>query len=128
MSSTCQFYRRKYTRSGAYENHLRTAHAGLDIVLTSTVQYINMESSVSHNPAMRERQHSDRKSDPAEPGSEPHEICRDIAYESDTEVCEDPTSPSTGKQIHYEGVRQVIGDVDGFEHEYSNLCDAHRHY
>jgi len=49
--------------------------------------------------------------------------CRDIAYESYTEVFDDATSPSTGKQIHCEGAGQVIGDVDGFEHEYSNLCD-----
>jgi len=82
-----------------------------------------MESSVSHNPEASERQDSDCESDPGPAGSEPDEFCRDIAYESDTEVFNDATSPSAGKQIHYEGARQVIGDLDGFEHEYSNLCD-----
>jgi len=123
MPSKCPFCRRKYTRSGAYEKHLRTAHPGLDIVLSSTVQYINMESSISHNPDPREGQDSDCESDPGPAGSEPDEFCRDIAYESDTEVFDNATSPSAGKQIHYEGARQVIRHVDGFEHEYSNLCD-----
>jgi len=121
MCSKCPFCRRKYTPSGAYKKHLRTAQAGLDIVLASTVQYINMESSVSHNPEASERQDSDCESDPGPAGSEPDEICRDIAYESDDEVLDDATSPSAGKQIYYEGAGQVIGDVDGFEREYSNL-------
>jgi len=82
-----------------------------------------MESSVSHNPEASERQDSDCESDAGPAGSEPDEFCRDIAYESDTEVFDDTTSPSAAKQIHYEGAEKVIGDVDGFEHEYSNLCD-----
>jgi len=123
MPSKCPVWRRKYTRSGAYEKHLRTAHAGLDIVLASTVQYINMESSVSHNPDASERLDSQFESDPGLAGSEPDEFCRDIAYESDTEVFEDTKSPSTGTQSHYECAGQVIRDIDGFEHEYSNLCD-----
>jgi len=82
-----------------------------------------MESSVSHNPDASERQDSNCESDPGAAGSEPDELCRDTAYESDTEVFDDATSPSAGKQIHYEGAGQVIGDVDDFKHEYSNLCD-----
>ena len=123
MPSKCAFCRRKYTWSDAYQKHLRTAHAGLDIVLASTVQYINMESSVSHNPDASERQDSDCESNSGPVGFEHDEFCRDIAYESDTEVFDDATSPSAGKQIHYAGAGQVIGDVDSFEHKYSNLCD-----
>jgi len=82
-----------------------------------------MESSVSHNPDASQRQDSDSESDPCPAGSEPDEFCRDIAYESDTQVFDDATSPSARKLIHYEGAGQVIGDVDGFEHEYSNLSD-----
>jgi len=123
MPSKGPFCRRKYTRSGAYEKHLRTAHAGLDIVLASTVQDINMESSVSRNSDASEHQDSDSKSEPGPAGSEPDKLCRDIAYESDTEVFDEATSPSASKQIHYKGAGQVIGDVDRFEHEYSNLCD-----
>jgi len=123
MPSKCPFGRRKYTRSGTYEKHLRTAPAGLHIVLASTVQYINMESRVSDNPDPSEGQDSDCESAPGTARSEPHEFCRDSAYESDNDVFDDATSPSAGKQIDYEGAGQVIGDVDGFEHEYSNLCD-----
>jgi len=82
-----------------------------------------MESSVSHNPDATKRQDSDCESNPGPAGTEPDKFCRDSAYKSDTEVFDDATSPSTGKQIHYEGTGQVIGGVDGFEHEYSNLCD-----
>jgi len=103
IPSKCLFCCRKYTRSDAYEKHLQTAHAVLDIVLTLTLQYINMESSVSHNPDASQCQDSDSKSDPHPAGSEPHKFCRDIAYESDTEVFDDAMSPSAGKQIHYLG-------------------------
>jgi len=67
MPSKCPFCRRKYTRSGAYEKHLRTAHGGLDIVLAAIVQYINVESSVSHNPEVSVRQDSVCESDPGPP-------------------------------------------------------------
>jgi len=123
MPSKCPFCRRKYTWSGAYEKNLRTTHAGLNIVLASTVQYINMESSVLYNPDASERQDSDFDSDPGPPGSGSDEFCREIAYESGTSVFDDATSPYASKQIHFEGAGHVIGDVDGFEHEYSNLCD-----
>ena len=82
-----------------------------------------MKSSVLHNPDGSDCEESDSKSYPGPARSEPNKLCRDIPYESDTEVFDDATSPSAGKQIHYEGAGQVIGDVDGFEHEYSNLCD-----
>jgi len=82
-----------------------------------------MESSVSQNPDASAGQDSDCESDPGPAGSELDEFCRDIAYESDTEVFDDATSPSAGKQIHLKGAGQVIGDVDGFEHEYRNMCD-----
>jgi len=71
MPSKCPFCRRKYTQSGAYDKDLRTAHRGLDIVLASTVQYINMESSISHNTDVSECQDSDCESDPGPPGSDP---------------------------------------------------------
>jgi len=123
MPSQCPFCHQKYTRSDAYEKHLQTAQAGLDIVLTSTVQFINMESTVSNNPDTRARQDSDYESDPGPAGSEPDEFCCDIAYESGTEVFDDSRSPSASKQIHYKGAGQVIGDVDGLAHENSNLRD-----
>ena len=123
MPSKCPFCRRKYTWSGAYEKHLGTAHRYLDIVLTSTVQYINMESSVSHNPDASECQDSDCESNPGSPGSDPNAFYQAITHESDTEVLDDATSPAAGKQIPYEDAGEATGYVHGFEHEYSNLCE-----
>ena len=124
MPSKCSFCRQKYTQFGAYEKHLRTAYRGLDIVLASTVQYFNMESSVSHNQDASERQDSDCESDPGPPGSDPNAFYWDIAYKSDTEGLDDATtSPSASKQIPYKGAGEATGDVHGFEHAYSNLCE-----
>ena len=71
MPTKCQFCRRKYKRSGAFEKHLRTAHANLDIVLTSTVRdtlSVNMindvETSILHDQEASELRDSDYESDP----------------------------------------------------------------
>jgi len=85
--------------SGAFEKHLRTAHAGLDIVFAPTVQYINIEPSVLHNHDASGCQDSDYESDPGPAGFESDELFRDISYESDTEALDDATSTSASKQI-----------------------------
>ena len=123
MPSKCPFCGRKYSMSGAYEKHLRTAHTGLDIVLASTVLYINSEPGVLHNPDASRRQDSDYESNPGPAGLESDQFCRDISYESDIAVLDDATSASAGKQIRYEGPGEVIGDVHAFEDEHSNLCE-----
>jgi len=120
MPSKCPFCRRKYSRSGAYEKHLRTAHARLDIVLASNVQYNNIETGELLNTDASERQDSDYESDPGPAPLEPQAFCPDIAYESDAEVF-DTTSACAGKQNYFEGAGEVIGDVAGFEDEHSNL-------
>ena len=79
MPSKCPFCRRKYSRSGAYEKHLRTAHASLDIVLASTVQYNNIQTGELLNADASERQDSDYESDPGPAGLEPDAFCPDIA-------------------------------------------------
>jgi len=109
--------------SGAYEKHLRTAHAGLDNVLASTAQYINIEPGKLHHLNASGRQDSNDESDPDAAGLESDEFCRDISYESATQVLEDPTSGSAVKQIRCEGARDVIGAVHGFEEAHSNLCE-----
>jgi len=127
MPSKCPFCRRKYIRSGAYEKHLRTAHANLDIVLASTVGYpssgdiINdVETSILHHPEASELQDSDYESDPDPTG---HELDAFTAHESDTEIPDDSTSSLPGRQEHYPRAGEAIGDVDGFEQENSNLCE-----
>jgi len=109
--------------SGTYEQHLRTAHAGLDIVLASTVQFINIEPCVLHNPDASGRQDSDYESDPCPAALDSDQFCADISYESDTEVLDDPTSASARKHIYYEGASEVIGDVHGVQDEHSNLWE-----
>ena len=115
------FCRRKYSRSGAYEKHLRTAQASLDIVLASTVQYNNIQTGELLNADASEHQDSDYESHPGPAGLEPDAFCPDIAYESDAEVF-DTTSACAGKQNHFKDAGEVIGDVAGFEDEHSNLC------
>ena len=119
MPSKCPFCRRKYIRSGAYEKHLRTAHANLDIVLTSTVRdTLSMETSILYNREASELQDSDYESDPDPTG---HELNAFTAHQSD--IPDDSTSTLPGRQEHYPRAGEAIGDVDGFEQEYSKLCE-----
>ena len=119
MPSKCPFCRRKYSRSGAYEKHLRTAHASLDIVL-STEQYNNIQTGELLHADTSERQDSDYESDPGPAGLEPDAFGPDNAYECDAEVF-DTTTACAGKQNHFEDAGEVIGDVAGYEDEPSNL-------
>jgi len=121
MPSKCQFSHRKYSRSGGYEKHLRTAHASLDIVLGSTVQYNNTQTGELRNADASEGQDCDYESDPCPAGLEPDAFCPDIAYESAAEVF-NTTSASARKQNHFERAGEVIGDVARFEDEHSNQC------
>jgi len=127
MPSKCPFCRRKYIPSGAYEKHLRTAHAHLDIVLASTVGYpssgdiINdVETRILHHPEASELQDSDYESHPDPTGPE---LDAFTAHKSDTKIPNDSTSSLPGRQEHYPRAGEAIGDVDGFEQENSNLCE-----
>jgi len=73
------------------------------------------------NADASEPQDSDYESDPGPARLEPDAFCPDIAYESHAEVF-DSTSACAGKQNHFEGAGEVIGDVAGFVDEHSNLC------
>ena len=105
MPSKCRFCRRKYSRSGAYEKHLRTEHASLDIVLASTVQYNNSQTGELLNPDARERQDSDYESDPGPAGLEPDAFCPDIAYELMLKSSILP-QPVPGKRIILKGLEK----------------------
>ena len=41
MPTKCRFCQLKYSRSGAYEKHLRNPQANLHIVLACTIQYVS---------------------------------------------------------------------------------------
>ena len=126
MPSKCSFCRKTYTQAGAYEKHLGTAHAILDIILASTVRYT--PSAITYNndteadllhPEGHQRPDSDYESDPDSSGRDHDTFIDDRANESDTEMlCGTPGSLA-GKQKHYEGSGEAVGDVKGFEQE----CD-----
>ena len=116
MPSKCPFCRGKYIRSGAFENHLRTVHANLDLVLVSTLRYPssgdninNVERSILHHPEASELQDSNYESDPDPTG---HEQDVFTAHESDTEIADDSTSLLSGREEHYPRAGGAIGDVD----------------
>jgi len=126
MPSKCPFCRQKYTQAAAYEKHLRTTYANVNIILTSTT--IGYPSSASHvldtqTDVVGERPDSDYESNPEPTGREHDVLSGDVVYESDTEVLNNTASFSGGQQTHFPGAGEAIGDVNGFEQEISNLCD-----
>ena len=101
MPSKYPFCHRKYMWSGAYDKHLRTAHANLDNVLGSTVRYTSsvdiinvVETSILHHREMSELRDSDYESDPDPTG---HELDVSTAHQSDTGIPDDSTSSLPGK-------------------------------
>jgi len=126
MPSKCPFRRQKYTQAAAYEKHLRTTHANVNIILASTT--IRYPSSASHvldtqTDVMGERPDSDYESDPEPTGREHDVLSGDVVYKSDTEVLNNTASFSGGQQTHFPGAGEAIGEVNRFEQEISNLCD-----
>ena len=103
MPTKCPFCRRKYTRAGAYEKHLRTAHAKLDIVLVSTVRNTSPANSITdwetslHRPEANERPDSDYESDPNLTRYERDGFPDDVVHESDTEERNDASSSPAAK-------------------------------
>lgn len=129
MPSKCPFCRRKYSRSGAYEKHLRTAHANLDIVLASTVRHTSTakpnngsETDLLHDE-VHQRPDSDYESDRDPTGRTYNTFSEDITHESDAEVRDQNTSCPAREPTHYDGAGDEIGDVNGFHLEEKNLCD-----
>ena len=107
MPSKCSFCRKKYTQAGAYEKHLRTAHANLDIILASTVRYRSsaiayyndMEINLLHQEGRRCRD-SDYESDPDSARCEHDAFNNDIANASDTEIPNGTPGSLAGKETH----------------------------
>src|ERR1700761_9051997 len=119
MPSKCSFCSKKYTQAGAYEKRLRTAHDNLDIILAATVQYTSStiaynndtETDLLHKEG-HERQDSDSESDPDSAGGEDDAFNDDIANASDTEIPNGTPGSLAGKETHYEGSGEAVGDVN----------------
>src|SRR5437660_8126850 len=91
MPTNCSFYRRKYTRAGPYEKHLRTAHADLSDILACYKQrlppgdHVHMESHLlSHDEQAykKEQADSDYESDLDHYSHEPNAL-DEVASEAD---------------------------------------------
>ena len=128
MPSKCSFCRKKYTQASAYEKHLRTVHANLDIILASTVQYTS--SAIAYNNDTEtdllyleghERRDSDYESDPDSARHEHDAFNDNIANASDTEIPNGTPGLLAGKETHYEGSGEAVGDINGFEQECDDL-------
>jgi len=127
MPNKCPLCQRKYSRSGAYEKHLRNTHAHLDIVLASTIKYASSPTTIDNqgsNILLHERHlplDSDYESD-TDTTEHAYGAFADISPESDTEILNETASPLPSKPMLYKGAGESIGDVKGFEQEQSNLC------
>ena len=126
MPSGYSFRRKKYTPAGAYEEHLRTAHANLDIILAPTLRYT--PSVITYNidtegdllcQEGHERPDSDYQSDPESSRRDHDGFIHDIANETHTEMHSGTPGSLAGKHTHYEPSGEVVGDVNRFEQE----CD-----
>ena len=121
MPTKCPFCHQKYTRAGTFEKHLWTAHAKLDIVLTSTVRNTSPANSITdwettlHRPEANGRPDSDYKSNPNLTRYKRDGFPDDVVHESDTEERNDASSSPAAKLMDYPGARETIGDVNGFE-------------
>ena len=105
-----------YKRAGAYETHLRSAHANLDIILASTIRnppadvLTDRGTNLSDANEPIEHSDSDYESDPAGDtgGSERDASDDTLRREPETEVLEDNTYPVAVEQEDYLGAGEAI--------------------
>jgi len=131
MPVKCSFCCRRYTHLGAYERHLRKAHAYLHIILASTLR--NPPSNRINHPGTdiledepSERRNSDYESAPGNypAGYERGAINDELRHESDAEVVSDNTPSAAAQQTYYyPGAGEAIGAVEEYEEEHRNLCE-----
>jgi len=130
MPVKCSFCRKRYERAGAYETHLRSAHANLDIVLASTIRnppadvLTDRGTDLSDANEPIEHSDSDYESDPAgdTAGSERDAPDDTLRREPKTEVREDNTYPVAVEQEDYPGAGEAIGEVKEYKQECRDLC------
>jgi len=130
MLVKCLFCRKRDDREGAYETHLRSAHANHDIAPTSTIRnppadvLTNRGTDLSGANEPIEHSDSDYKSDPAgdTAGSERDAPDDTLWREPKTEVLEDNTYPITAEQEDYPDAGEAIGEVKEYKEECRDLC------
>jgi len=131
MLVKCSFCCKRYERAGAYEIHLRSAHANLDIVLASTIRNpptdVLTDRGTDLSDANEPIKHSDSdyESDPAgdTAGSERDAPDDTLRREPETEVLEDNTYPVAAEQEEYPGAGEAIGEVKEYKEGCRDLCE-----
>jgi len=126
----CLFCRKRYQGAGAYETHLQSAHANLNIVRVSGIQnsladvLTDWGTNLSGANDSIEHSDSDYKSDPAghTTGSECDPRDDTLMREPETEVREDHTYPVAAEDEDYRGVGEASGEVKEYKEECRNLC------
>ena len=130
MPVKCSFCRRRYVRAGAYETHLRIAHANLDIVLASTTQNPtanltdDAEPNIYNPNGQIERADSDYESE---------QVNSTVPYECDG-ITDTPTNDSNleanngntsdfPRQTDYPQAGEAIGDVQAYDEDNRYLCE-----
>jgi len=131
MPVKCSFCRKRYERAGAYETHLRSPHANLDIVLASTIRnppadvLTDRGTDLSEANEPSEHSDSDYESDPAGDTARSERDAPDdrLRWEPETEVLEDNTYPVAAEQEDYLGAGEAIGEVKEYKEECRDLCE-----
>jgi len=129
MPVKCSFCRKRYERAGAYETHLRSAHANLDILLASTIRNpppdVLTDRGTDQSDANEPIEHSDSdyESDPAGATASSARDPPDdtLRREPETEVPEDNTYPVAAEQEDYPGAGEAIGEVKEYKEECRDL-------
>jgi len=130
MRVKCSFCRKRSERAGAYETHLRSAHANLDIVLASTIRNPPADVLTDRGTALSdtnepiEHSDSDYESDPAgdTAGSERDASDDRLRREPEIEVPEYNTYAVAADLEDYPGAGEAIGEVKEYKEESRDLC------
>jgi len=131
MPVKCSFCRKRDERAGAYETHLRSAHANLDIILASTIRNPHADVLTDRGTYLSEpnepieHSDSDYESDPAGDTACSERDAPDdtLRREPETEVHEDNTYPVAAEPEDYPGAGEAIGEVKEYTEECRYLCE-----
>ena len=90
---------------------------------SSAIVYNNDTKTDLLHQEGHQRRDSDYESDPDSARHEHDVFNDDIANASDTEIPKSTPSSLAGKETHYEGYGEAVGDVNGFEQECDDLSE-----
>jgi len=127
----CSFCRKRYERAGAYETHLQSRHANLNIVLIYTIRnppadiLTDQGTDLSDANEPIEYSDSDYESDPAgdTAGTERDTPDDTLRRTPETEVLEDNTYPIAAEEEDDSVAMKAIGEGKEYKEECRDLCE-----